>query len=96
MYMLSILTLGNPDMLIVGTMLGRDRAIWGAGYEFMLRHLDERFGDVSNINSLNIWLAILPMFAESVRSKNFTSRGKIKRSQSKMLIVTLLVSTFVA
>ena len=49
------------DMIFNG-----DSAKWGNGYNFLLRHFDERFRELVSVNSLNIWVSMFPIFAEVI------------------------------
>ena len=50
----------------------------GSRLQLYIDHLDETFGDLVNVNSLNIWVTMCPMFAEAVRSKHSTLWDKNK------------------
>ena len=50
-------------------VVGGNSVRWGAGHNYIMRHLDETFINLININSLNLWVHHFPSFAESIRKK---------------------------
>ena len=75
-HVLHKLAFGIPHSYLKDPVLGGDDSRWEAGFNFMLRHLEERFGDLVSINSLSIWVTMFPMFTEVARSKHSASWDK--------------------
>ena len=50
-------------------VVGSNSARWGAGYNYVMKYLDETFINLININSLNLRVHHFPSFAESIRKK---------------------------
>ena len=68
-YVLSKLAFGDPHAFMADLVFGGEAQRWGKGCDYVLRILDETYGNLVNINSLNIWVDKFPEFAEVLRLK---------------------------
>ena len=88
-HVLHKLAFGILHSYLGDSVFGREECRWGEGYNFMLRHLDESFGDLVNINSLSICIDMFSIFTEAVRPKHSTLWKKLKMSRVKIFMVAL-------
>ena len=65
-YVLNKLAFSNPHTFIVDQIFGRDSTKQEKDYNFLLIYLDKRFGELVNINSLNLWVGMFHIFAETI------------------------------
>ena len=68
-YFLTRMAFGLPHTVMADMVFGGDCSRWGKGYNYLMQHIDEKFINLININSLGIWAPYFPAFAEAMRRK---------------------------
>ena len=66
---LSKLAHGLSHTVMADMVVGGDSDRWGKGCSHMMKYLDETFINLTNANSLNLWVSHFPAFAEYIRLK---------------------------
>ena len=68
----SLIKLGHglPHSVMVDMVVGGKENRLGAGHNHFMKHIDETFINLMNINSLQMWVHLFPLFSEAMRTKN--------------------------
>ena len=68
---LNKLAFRNPYTFVADMIFSNISTKWGKGCNFLLRYFDKRFGEVVNMNSLNVWISMFLIFNKDIQYKYY-------------------------